>query len=690
MIGKRYEHGQKRTARILTSVAVACVLVIMTVIPSSAATARATTMKLEKTEGTATLKTQNGTARKISNGMHLYSGNTLATAASSYAYVSLDGSKAVKLDEKTTTTLRQSGKQLELLAKSGKLFFNVSSPLTEKESMNVRTSSMVAGIRGTCGVVEYVNPNKSKLYLIQGQVTLGYGENATTIYGGQTATVILREKEEAGESGGSDGNGTPGDSGSTTGDVEQKVYVDKLTEANVPIFAITEILSDPVLQQKIEATTDLKIEKIKEVYEESQNPEGTEEKKEEEKKPEETTSSGGSSGGSYDGGDSTGDVAQPTTTTLSGDSVTADDINTAFDTFDTVTLGDPGNDATETKVLLEKNIEVSEGETLIVNNNVVVESAGDFGITINGGTVITSSSDMVLSGLDYSQKLCMIYDVCVYGSVFNNEAASYLHSGSADEVVFHNNGTIGCSLTLETGDKMFVLEDAQISIGSGVILTNDGTISNEGSLINNGTLTNNGALISNRALQNVQASLLATANGTTYCYATSLNSNVASYMNEKTGNTWNFQDDAIVSDTITLTNFSADMGAHTLEVQGALTLSGTTSITGSGEKTIYLNGGTVTLNGKATSSYNLIENMSETGYAIARGDSGSLIWNDTSMVIKASASEKNNDVKYVIQDARLQEGSTEDVESESLDWVSGVAHENGMQFANGQISLALQ
>ena len=194
MTGKRYEHGQKRTARILTSVVVACVLVIMTVIPSSAATARATTMKLEKTEGTATLKTQNGTARKISNGMHLYSGNTLATAASSYAYVSLDGTKAVKLDEKTTTTLRQSGKQLELLVKSGKLFFNVSSPLTEKESMNVRTSSMVAGIRGTCGVVEYVNPNKSKLYLLEGKVTLGYGENATTIYGGQTATVILREK----------------------------------------------------------------------------------------------------------------------------------------------------------------------------------------------------------------------------------------------------------------------------------------------------------------------------------------------------------------------------------------------------------------------------------------------------------------------------------------------------------------
>lgn len=296
MIGKRYDHGQKRTARVLTSIAVACVLAALAVVPSFAATARATTMKLEKTEGTATLKTQNGTVRKISNGMHLYSGNTLATAASSYAYVSLDGTKAVKLGQNSSTTVRQSGKQLELLVKSGQLFFNVSEKLTQKESLNIRTSSMVTGIRGTCGIVEKVNSSKSKLYLIEGQVTLGNGENAVTVQGGQTATVILRPKDETGASGGS------GDSGNTEKDMEQKVYVEKLTETNVPIFAITEILSDPVLQRKIEATTELKIKKLEEVLKQSQQEPGeeeeTKEEKEEEQKPEETTSSGGSYGGS--------------------------------------------------------------------------------------------------------------------------------------------------------------------------------------------------------------------------------------------------------------------------------------------------------------------------------------------------------------------------------------------------------
>ena len=139
--------------RALTAVVMAGFLSASAAVPASAATARATTMQLEKTEGTVTLKTQNGSTRKITKGMRLYNGNTLSTAKYSYAHISLDSTKAVKLDQSSSATLRQSGKQLELLVKSGKLFFNVSKKLSAKESMNVRTSTMVTGVRGTCGVV---------------------------------------------------------------------------------------------------------------------------------------------------------------------------------------------------------------------------------------------------------------------------------------------------------------------------------------------------------------------------------------------------------------------------------------------------------------------------------------------------------------------------------------------------------
>ena len=244
------------------SIFMVIVLLVSLGMPVNAATARATTMKLEKTEGTVTLKTQNGTKRKVTNGMRLYNGNCVTTASDSYAEISLDSSKAVKLDQNSSVTFRQSGKKLELLVKTGKLFFNVSAPLTDEESMNIRTSTTVTGIRGTCGVVEYVDVNKSKLYLLEGKVTLGSGFNATTIYGGQTATVVLGEKQEQ-----------PGET-EKPGEEDQKyqITVEKMTEEAVPVVAITEILNNKELQKKIERTTDLKIEKLEKVLEESLNP----------------------------------------------------------------------------------------------------------------------------------------------------------------------------------------------------------------------------------------------------------------------------------------------------------------------------------------------------------------------------------------------------------------------------------
>lgn len=61
-----------------------------------------------------------------------------------------------------------------------------SKKLGSNESMNVRTSTMVTGIRGTCGVVESVSSNTSKLYLIEGKVTLGTGTVAQRRRGKQS------------------------------------------------------------------------------------------------------------------------------------------------------------------------------------------------------------------------------------------------------------------------------------------------------------------------------------------------------------------------------------------------------------------------------------------------------------------------------------------------------------------------
>lgn len=45
--------------------------------------------------------------------------------------------------------IEKSGKNLEIVVDRGGLFFNITEPLAEDETMNIRTSGMMVGIRGT-------------------------------------------------------------------------------------------------------------------------------------------------------------------------------------------------------------------------------------------------------------------------------------------------------------------------------------------------------------------------------------------------------------------------------------------------------------------------------------------------------------------------------------------------------------
>ena len=465
----------------------ASAMVVVPVTPASAATARATTMKLEKAEGSVTLKTQNGSARKITNGMRLYNGNALSTASSSYAYISLDSTKAVKLDQNSSATLRQSGGQLELLVKSGKMFFNVSQPLTEKENMNVRTSTMVTGIRGTCGVVEYVNVNKSRLYLLEGKVTLGSGENATTIYGGQTATVVLQPKKET------DNSGKPGDMNNPEKEKEQKVLVEKMTEKTVPVFAIAEIVSDPVLQEKITETTNLKIEKLEEILEASRQ-------EEEEKAPEEPTSSGG--------GSSTPSTPVVTDATLTGN-VSAAAINAALATYNKVTI------AADAKAELEADVKIPEGKVLLVNSEVASNSGK---INVGDGTMITTTNVASNVVSDNSALLCTCTSgstdgSSVYASTLNVQVAEYLNGlaqTSAVTATFENGAKVTSSIALSgsgngislsmAANSMVIESGGTLTLNSNVGITGSGSATvqlNGGNLVMQGTSTLPLAVIEN-------------------------------------------------------------------------------------------------------------------------------------------------------------------------------------------------
>ena len=214
----------------------------------AAAAETADTLRLEKTEGTVKVSNASGKSVTVTKGMRLYSGYTNSTEKDSYAYVSLDSTKAVKLDASSKAEVQKSGKKLELTATAGKLFFNVTAPVEKDESLNIRTSTMVTGVRGTSGWVEVTNRFTSRVHLLEGTLTVTSSEPATgqmrqaTITGGQTATATLKGLDQPGR--------------------QMTLTVTNLQEKQVPGFVAVEVEKDPALQRKIAAKSPLSIPSI--------------------------------------------------------------------------------------------------------------------------------------------------------------------------------------------------------------------------------------------------------------------------------------------------------------------------------------------------------------------------------------------------------------------------------------------
>ena len=647
----------KGTVKRVLCVLMACVLMLAPATPASAATARATTMKLEKKVGAVTLKTQSGTSLRITDGMRLYNGNSLATEKYSYAYISLDSSKAVKLDQSSSATLRQNGRSLELLVKSGKLFFNVDKPLGQDESMNVRTSTMVTGIRGTCGVVEVVSQRQSKLYLIEGEVTLGTGDQAVAVRGGQIATVELGS-----------GSGTPAKPGDADPDAKQAVQVGKMTEKDIPSVALEEIMNDSALQKKIEQTTDLDMEKIREAYEQfkkeeaGQNDPGKtdqdqkddqkEDPKNDDKKDENTSGSssggsssggsssgGSSSGGSSSGGSSSGGSSGGSSTpgqpvekeiNLTG-IVTSGAIEAAFAKRDKVHIGYGTGDAT---------LQLVSGETLTVPTGKE--------LLIWGKQDISSNSEIKV---EKGGLLCV-----PDGAFLGGEGRVHLTEGSTLEV----HGTLCTDLISDGGAA---IKNTNTIRGNYVAATADKYQGTSGVLISEEPLD---SLPQADWLLMTSESMLDSGEGQGYYYAKDICRAVVEAIAALPGNSvrWNFANNAVIpaGDVVSLSNFHVQMNDKELWIKGSLTLDGNTEIAGTGQRVIHLNGGTLKLGG---SDNGIIVNRNG-GYAISH-EAGSLIWSNKNVRLVVEAPDMGGEtddnktarIPYTLQGVQLDAQTSE-------------------------------
>ena len=193
--------------------------------------ASAASMFLRKTEGTVAVSDAEGAEVAPEENLGLYSGYTVGTGEESYAWIDLDKVKLTKLDANSAVEIVKDGKNLSINVTSGSLFFNITEPLAGDETMEISTSSLLVGIRGTCGWVEVPAAGTMRVYILEGKVECTAKGNTATVNAGEMA-----EMKEDGE-----------------------VTVKEFSRMAVPDFVVGEFLEDSSLKQAVQEASGINI-----------------------------------------------------------------------------------------------------------------------------------------------------------------------------------------------------------------------------------------------------------------------------------------------------------------------------------------------------------------------------------------------------------------------------------------------
>ena len=195
---------EKSIPQRLLSLLLACVLCLTCAPTAFAESAVAASMRLMKTEGTVSVSNSSGRTVTQTERMSLRSGYQLETAEKSYAWINLDDVKLAEMDAVTEIGIRKKGKKLDILVESGSLLFKVDEPLEGDENLNIRTSTMAIGVRGTCGWVKVIDQWTSRIYILEGSVEASVsdpvsGEVKTeTISAGEMAICTVYPQDRSG------------------------------------------------------------------------------------------------------------------------------------------------------------------------------------------------------------------------------------------------------------------------------------------------------------------------------------------------------------------------------------------------------------------------------------------------------------------------------------------------------------
>ncbi len=418
--------------------------------------AEAVTIRLSKTEGKGVSVTTNADKSvKLSDNMRVFNGYKILTDKASYAFFSLDDKRAVKLDKSSEVEVKKSGDKNELYLSSGQLFFNVKEKLKENEEVNLVTSNMVMGIRGTSGVVSTVNvygSNGEQIYTL----------TKIQIYDGKAKITVVNPSTGAIET-----YDLPAGSQLIIKDYtiteDGTVEVIALAATDIPSFAALEIIIDAELAKRILDDSNISLEQLKELLESIIESELSESKS---WQSHYDSASGALNKIIYDNIAMSDQAPLGSNDILSQTSIPASNSEpTEQPPFAAI------SSMTEAQLIAQ-----------LLDENITV-------ITIPSGSNITLNANLTLAPgktLNINGSLALNADFRAYGRINNNTNTFTQQDGSiilGDGAVFHNNGRI-------IGDQALIADgNAAIENLSGktipsVAITENGYLT----LINNGAI----------------------------------------------------------------------------------------------------------------------------------------------------------------------------------------------------------
>jgi len=478
----------KQLKRSMIAMFLVVCMICSNTLPAFADQAVASTMRLAKTEGTVSVTNKNGRDMGTKADMKLFNGYNLGTEQASYAWIGLDDSKIIKLDAVSEAEIQKKGKDLEVLLNSGNLFFNVTESLKADETLNIRTSTMVTGIRGTCGWVKVLDSWRTEVFILEGSVECWVMDPVTgqaksvRLGAGQKATFVVYDQMREGD--------------------KCDIIMGTYGENEIDPFVAVELLNDPDLRDRVGSATGFNVGAIingaearldakeQEVAQKSQviqnqlfnQPNTVKDPVFETNRSEDTDrTSGGNS--SDEGNDSDSDNTtttppsdEPIEMTMPIDDV--EELNTNLQTNDVIIHA--SDNAADNTLTIDSVVTVPENVTLTIED----------GIDMNVEEELRINGTLDMSGDVYN------YDVITNTSMNTFDVNGKLYNMSTGEI--HNTGRIITADGLENngyvGNAGVIVSDLALVSGtfeiqSGSVLYLDETNETNDTPIENLTLT---------------------------------------------------------------------------------------------------------------------------------------------------------------------------------------------------------